>query len=152
MFARRGKNLLTVITLVALAVVVVLSLVLLTASKDTALLVVSHQWERTIEVEEFTGKRWVVTRTETNSGTSVGDDLTWPRVKLRRTGNCDGCQRQGRRLATYQVSLLDRVSQRHLDCEFDEARWKSFTIDSRWQGEFDPRTGVLDCHSLVPTD
>ena len=136
--------------LVALAVVVVLSLLLLTASKDTALRVVGHQWERSIEVEEFTGKHWVVTRTETNSGAALSDKLSWPRVELRRTGKCDGCQRHGRRQATYTVRLLDRVAQRHVECTFDEARWKSFALDSRWEGQFDPQTGMLDCTSLQP--
>lgn len=152
MFIRRGRNLLRVVVLVALAVVVVLSLLLLRASKDTALRVVGHEWERTLEVEEFTGKYWVVTRTETTSGVALSDQLQWPRIKLRRAGSCEGCQRQGRRRAAYVVHFSDRVSERHVRCTFDEARWRSFALGSRWQAEFDPRTGALDCTSLVPAD
>ena len=118
----------------------------------TALRVVGLEWERRVEIEEFTGQGWIVTREEVAAGSSTDDALHWPAPKLLRTGDCDGCQREGERRATYTVRLLDPVTERGLACQFDEARWKTFQQGSRWVADFDRHTGLPVCATLRPAD
>ena len=35
-------------------------------------------------------------------------------------------------------------------CKFDQAKWQSFAVGSRWQGEVGVLVGNLDCSSLSP--
>jgi len=129
-----------------------LGALLVTTRRDTALRVVGQEWERIIEVEEFTGKQWIVVREARVAGSSAADDLAWPEITLVRTGECDGCQREGKRRESYVVRLLDPVSERGHACEFPEAQWKRFVPDSRWEAEFDRRTGEPRCESLTPAE
>ena len=145
MFGLRGphRSQLSVAILVLLGGVVVASFVILPSAMDSSLRVVGHEWERTVEVETRSGRDWVLTGTHTNSGTALTDRLQWPRPKLGRTGDCEGCQRVRRRTETYTVRLLDPISKRGHGCALPEAKWRSFAPESRWEGKFDRRTGEL---------
>jgi hypothetical protein len=149
MAARR--LLLRLVLLVAFGAMVVVS-IHLTRRRDTALRVVGHEWERVIEIQEYTGRSWVVVREARTSGTSPTDPIAWPSALLQKTGTCDGCQRLGRRHESYQIRLIDPVVQRGHACSFEIDRWRAFAPLSRWQARFDPRSGAVDCGSLTPAD
>ena len=140
------------VAMLAAISLVALGALLFTGHRDTTLRVVGQEWERVIEVEEYTGKRWVVVHEARAAGSSSADDLAWPKVTLSRTGECDGCQREGQRRESYVVRLLDPVAERGHACELPEPEWKRFVPDSRWEAEFDRRTGEPRCDSLTPAD
>lgn len=144
---KRSQASLMLLVLVAAAVVVSMAKM---RTRDTALRVIGHEWERSIDVQTFTGDKWIVTRVEQNRGTSPSDKITWPDPKLAMRGACDGCEREGVRSAVYTVRFLDPISERGFGCEFDESRWASFEVDSRWHAEFDPQTGAPNCKTLTP--
>jgi hypothetical protein len=143
------RNVLSLCILVALGVAAVASMLLMRKG-DTALRVVGHEWERIVEVEAYTGQRWLVTREARSTGTSLDDQLTWPKPRLRSPGQCDGCEREGRRRAAYTVRLFDPVAKREYSCTYPEQQWRTFALGSRYQAEFGARSGAPDCASLTP--
>jgi len=96
----------------------------------------------------YVGK-WKDGRTEKESGSSVDDRLSWPSVRLARTGTCDGCEREGSRKATYTVRFEVTGKGTEKTCEFNDAsKWKSFKVGSGWKGKVGGFTGDIDCGSL----
>jgi len=94
--------------------------------------------------------KWQAKRTEKNSGNSVSDQLTWPSVRLSKTGTCDGCERQGDRKAEYTVRFKDTNSGSEKPCTYsDVSKWKSFKVGSAWKGKVGSVFGGIECGSLV---
>ncbi len=96
----------------------------------------------------FTVDRWGYAR---SAKASAGDQSPkWPESQLRKTGQCLGCEREGQRMATYTLFLLDPTTQSSYQCNLDLALWQGAAIQSRWSLEI----GVLDnaphCGSLKP--
>jgi hypothetical protein len=90
---------------------------------------------------------WERVRTERVVGQSASEAPRWPAVQLGRTGQCLGCEREGPRSETYTVSFSDEQTRDEKTCDFDQAKWASFTSGSRWVGEVSI-VGFLDCGSL----
>ena len=95
----------------------------------------------------YTVDRWKAARTATAEGASLSDPLRWPDPALARTGTCAGCEREGARKEEYVVLLRDEKGKEHT-CEFDQRKWGSFAVKSRWKGAVRVMTGGLDCDSL----
>ena len=144
---KRSQLSLMLLVLIAAGVVVAMAKL---RTRDTALRVLGHEWERSIDVQTYTGEKWIVTRVEQTRGTSTLDEITWPDPKLAKRGACEGCEREGQRSAVYTVRFLDPVSERGYGCEFGESKWSSFDVDSRWHAHFDPQTGAPNCQTLTP--
>jgi len=146
---KRSQLSLMLLLLIGAAVIVAMAKL---RTRDTALRVIGHEWERSIDVQSYAGERWIVTRVEQNRGSDTLDEIKWPDPELKKRGLCEGCEREGQRSAIYTVRFLDPVSERGYGCEFGESKWRSFEIDSRWHAEFDPQTGVPNCETLTPAD
>jgi len=97
----------------------------------------------------FTVDRWTAARTATATGT-IAQPPTWPIVQLVQAGQCVGCEREGARTETYRVQLTRSDSGDGATCDFDQARWATFTPGSQWRGEVAVLTGAIDCNSLRP--
>lgn len=95
----------------------------------------------------FTVQAWRSERTEKASG-GLGDAPAWPAVNLAKTGECLGCEREGKRSESYVVTLADPKSGASSECDFDASRWKSMAPKSRWLGKVRALGGALDCDSL----
>ncbi len=95
----------------------------------------------------YTIDRWSRARTEEASG--EGTTPVWPTVRLGRTGDCVGCEREGARTEKYVVTFKDQAGDAQT-CELPEARWKAMAKGSRWEGEVRVLTGGLDCGELEP--
>lgn len=93
--------------------------------------------------------RWQVSATERAAGASLVPAPSWPAVKLSRTGDCLGCQRDGARKETYTVQLQDSASQKAHGCDLPEASWRTMAVGSRWKGEVGVVSGLLDCEALA---
>ncbi len=84
--------------------------------------------------------KWSSARTATKAGASLAPAFDWPEPGLARTGQCVGCEREAlRRRETYTVKLVDSESKDSSTYDFDQAKWQTFSVGSRWQGE----VGVL---------
>jgi hypothetical protein len=99
----------------------------------------------------FSVDRWSVSRTASAKGASLDDQPRWPEVGLGRTGQCLGCEREGRRRETYTVRLSDGPKGKSHECSVGQAKWAGFRPGSRWQGRTGVLTGGLDCSSLLPS-
>jgi hypothetical protein len=95
--------------------------------------------------------RWHHERDEQASGSGLDPMPVWPRVVLTSDGECKGCERMGTRSERYTVHFLDHEDASH-DCAFDEARWRSYELDSAWAGEVGVMGG-LECDDIAaPAD
>jgi hypothetical protein len=70
-------------------------------------------------------------------------------VSLARPGACIGCEREGARVARYEVELMNRDAGTAHTCAFDEGRWARFEVGSRWAAKARVLGGGLDCDSLL---
>ncbi len=96
----------------------------------------------------YTVDKWSKQRTLSAAGRSVSDAPQWPAVALERSGQCVGCEREGKRSESYIVRFVDPKSKDTSSCTFDQSKWRSFAAGSRWQGEVGVVGGILDCSSL----
>jgi hypothetical protein len=97
--------------------------------------------------------RWEVTKWKEVRNVKAKGDLDdkpkWPKVKLKRKGNCVGCERQGGRNESYTVFFKDTNSGDKEQCSFSgTAKWKSFEKGSKWKVDKYGLGGDLDCDSF----
>jgi hypothetical protein len=97
----------------------------------------------------YTIDKWSPSRTVTKTGASLVPAPSWPDPGLTKTGQCLGCEREARRRETYTVKLVESETKDTSTCDFDQAKWQTFTVGSRWQGEVGVLVGNLDCSSLA---
>ncbi len=95
----------------------------------------------------YTVDRWRAARTLIEQG-DANKAPVWPAVTLARTGDCLGCEREGKRAATYRVDFLGPDGKSY-DCSFDEPRWAQFAVGSRWTSQASVIGGSLDCKALT---
>ncbi len=95
---------------------------------------------------DFTVDRWGESRQASAGGEGHAPPPRWPELSLR-AGSCRGCEREGRRQASYKVALATGEGKR-LDCEVGEGDWPSFAPGSRWAVKLGVVTGSPDCQSL----
>jgi hypothetical protein len=101
-----------------------------------------------VETCTYRVKKWAVQRTLKEEG-GVDENPKWPDVKLGKTGNCDGCEKEGDRTESYIVHFKDTKSGDMEECSFtDKDKWKSFEKGSKWQGETGLIAGDLKCDKL----
>lgn len=92
--------------------------------------------------------KWATARTEKATGAALGDGPRWPAVTLARSGQCEGCEREGARTETYTVQLVAPGGGAHT-CDVPEARWRTFKLGAKYAGQTSTIGDVLDCSSLV---
>lgn len=105
-------------------------------------------------VEQCTYKvlKWGVARTEKEKG-DIDDEPTWPKVKLKQTGKCKGCEREGDKRELYIVEFVNTDNKDELSCTFSkEKEWKSYEVGDRYAAEVRVMGGGLDCDSLKPAN
>jgi hypothetical protein len=93
---------------------------------------------------------WRKERSAKAEGTSREPPPAWPTVQLARSGSCLGCEREGSRSEEYTVLLRGSKSSETYKCNFDEARWRKFTVGNVFKAEVGVIGGVLHCDSLKP--
>ena len=96
----------------------------------------------------FTVDRWQPSRKPTVGG-DLDDARAWPEVKLSKTGECVGCEREGRKAQTYTVRYTS-VDGDTFTCDWPEAKWAGLQVGSRWTGKVGVMTKSMDCGSLAP--
>ena len=96
----------------------------------------------------FTVDEWKRSRTAKAGGKAdVAPD--WPDPKLKRTGTCIGCEREGPRQEVYRVSFQPADGSA-FDCPFPQAQWASIQVGSAWAGKQSVISGAASCSDLQP--
>jgi hypothetical protein len=95
----------------------------------------------------FEVRRWQRTRTERQGG-GLGDPRTWPEVRLGKSGECLGCEREGPRQEVLRVHLKDSAGA-PVSCDVDEARWRGFREGMQVEGT-KRLVGGIGCGDLTP--
>ncbi len=100
---------------------------------------------------EYYVKAWKKIRTAKATGKGLDSKPHWPKVRLRRQGRCDGCEREGKRTETYTVHLKDKGSKEKDTCNYsDESKWRAFKKGKTYKGQVGGMGGDVDCGSLKP--
>jgi hypothetical protein len=94
-------------------------------------------------------EKWVSARTAKSNG-SRKDAPKWPDPKLRRTGNCLGCEREGTKTETWTLYFKDEASKKELSCSVNKGVWDKVEPGTKWVGQIGVVSGTLDCDKLKP--
>ncbi len=95
----------------------------------------------------FTVNRWDYARSVTASGRSLAETPKWPLVTLKKKGTSLGAEREGTRVETYTVHLID-TEKKTSTCNFNMSGWRSIQVGSKWSAQASVITGLLDCATL----
>lgn len=88
--------------------------------------------------------RWQYLRSIKASGQDK--NAYWPQVNLLKTGQCQGCERAGKRLAHYFLTL-QLPEETHM-CEVTQQIWQQAELNARWQLDANAITGKPHCATL----
>lgn len=92
--------------------------------------------------------KWHEVRTAKSSG-GPNEEPKWPATSVTNTGNCRGCEREGKRTETYTVYFTDDASKKELSCDMNNAsKWKGYQDGERYKAKIYSLGGDLDCGSL----
>ncbi len=94
--------------------------------------------------------KWSEKRRAKAEGSSQDPAPSWPSVKLKKTGKCKGCEREGKRSETYTIRYEDAGTDETHECDVSLERWTSSEPGSTWTAKVGVVTSSLDCDSLVP--
>lgn len=96
----------------------------------------------------FVIDRWVQVREVTVEGHALTEAPRWPEIVLRRTGQCIGCEREGRRSERYELRLLLLPAREERRCVLPEPKWKAFAVGRTVAAKARVVGGGLDCDSI----
>lgn len=94
--------------------------------------------------------KWTTKRTEKAEGQAKSPEPSWPAITLTKPGSCKGCEREGARIETYALRLLDAKAGEGHECEVERSIWDSAEVGSRWKVEVAVVGDGLDCDTLKP--
>ncbi len=95
----------------------------------------------------YTIDRWGRERSVTAKGASLSDSPEWPAVRLSRTGNCRGCEREGSRSEKYTLDLKGPKGEKW-DCDVGESKWRAASEGAVKDVKVRVIGGGVDCGSL----
>ncbi len=97
---------------------------------------------------DYEAEVWKVDRTAKAHG-GAADAPAWPSTNLARA-NCStlGCEREGTRSETYDVTLTEPKSGEESTCTLDAAKWSGIAKGKSYAGKIGVVTGHVDCDSL----
>lgn len=93
--------------------------------------------------------KWVTSRTAKASGKGMSPEPHWPDPKLKKTGNCLGCEREGSKKETYTLTFKDTSDKKVHSCNVKSGVWKKVKPKTKWKGKIGVVTGSLDCSDLT---
>lgn len=91
----------------------------------------------------YKAERWRTHRTARANG-GLNDTIRWPKTKIKRKGNCLGCERQGERKRTLTVHFQG-PEELHKCTYANEGKWRSFKTGATLNANVGVMTNKLDC-------
>ena len=91
--------------------------------------------------------RWSEVRVAESEGESLAKVPAWPAVGRLRACSVEGCEREGKREASYTLILRDAKGKEHT-CELNQERWSRAADGASYAGKLSVITGALDCTTL----
>lgn len=105
-----------------------------------------EECEEAVPVCTYRVTKWKEARRERETG-GADDAPAWPTVRLKKKGDCEGCEREGDRIESYIVHFSDGKEEK--TCTFRKAsEWKAFDVGAQYVGKQRVMGGGLDCDSL----
>lgn len=95
----------------------------------------------------FTVDRWRKQRTEKAQGQGAQPAPQWPQVRLGRTGNALGAEREGSRRETYTLSLAGNDGKPYT-CNVPFQKWQAVSDGTTKPIKVGVLTGAADCDQL----
>ena len=92
----------------------------------------------------YTVDKWVESGKERETGKSLDEAPTWPKVRTSST------RREGARTETYTVHLKESEGGDAHTCSTTEKKWRSFKKGQKVKGAVGVVTGAVDCDDLQP--
>jgi hypothetical protein len=92
--------------------------------------------------------KWARVRSEQRVGHSLQEPPRWPDVRLVRSGECMGCEREGDRTEQYVVEFEQAGDGKKVTCDVDPSRWASLGVGSTWRGQVSRLGSSVDCGEL----
>ena len=97
----------------------------------------------------FTIDTWSRSREARTAGQSLAQPVTWPVVNLPPNPVARlGAERIGGRNATFTVRFQGPENKAYT-CDFPEAKWRAFGINTTWKGESSVVSDSLSCDKLI---
>jgi hypothetical protein len=95
----------------------------------------------------FTVDRWKTVRTEKAQGSGTQPAPQWPQVRLGRTGQSLGAEREGARRETYTLSLSGSDGKTY-SCSVPFQKWQAVSDGTTRPLKVGVLTGAADCDQL----
>jgi hypothetical protein len=86
-------------------------------------------------------------RTERAQGTT--ETPRWPDTKLTSPGACVGCEREGKRVEAYTLTLHEAKTGEDGTCEVPENVWATYAVGATCKADVGSVLGNIDCKSLT---
>ncbi|TPV93653.1 MAG: zinc ribbon domain-containing protein [Myxococcales bacterium FL481] len=101
---------------------------------------------------DYTIDRWVHDHREVASGVGRSPEPYWPATSVSACAGL-GCTREGTRRGEYVVQYVEVADEERkvIECGFEQPRWGSTGVGSRWEARFRVLTGEVLCDKIVPT-
>lgn len=98
---------------------------------------------------DYTVNKWVRTREAKASG-GPADKVAYPDAKLRRSGDCVGCERAGDKAERFTIQWRDAGGKRALSCDTTRSIWDKVKVGSKWKGPVGVKKDFVDCAKIKP--
>lgn len=98
---------------------------------------------------DYTVFKWARTREAKATG-GPKDPVAYPDPKLRRTGDCVGCERAGAKAERFTIQWKAAGDSRALSCDTTRSIWDKVQVGSKWKGPVGVNKGFVDCAKLKP--
>lgn len=95
----------------------------------------------------YTVNKWVKTREAKATGDKA-QKLSWPDPKLRRTGDCVGCERAGAKAEIYTIQWTEVGGKKAHSCEAPRSVWDKVKVGDKYAVPMGVVSGKLDCSKL----
>ncbi len=98
---------------------------------------------------DYTVNKWARTREAKATG-GPKDAVAYPDPKLRRTGDCVGCERAGAKAEVFTIQWRESGGKRALSCDTTRSIWDKVQVGSKWKGPVGVNKDFVDCAKLQP--
>lgn len=95
----------------------------------------------------YTVNRWQTIRTLNSAGQGLAMEPVWPAVKLGALGSCLGCEREGPRHESYELTL-EGPKHEPWSCKIPASKWQSLHDGESHEVKVSVILGSVDCSSL----
>lgn len=95
----------------------------------------------------YTALKWVKTRDAKATG-DKSKPVSWADPKLRRTGECVGCERVGSKTEAYTIQWREAGGKKTHSCTAPRAQWDKVKVGDKHRLPVGVMSGAVDCSAI----